>query len=109
MKRLKMKQYVVQGNDSKDEIRYVVSVKSHAALYDALRKVADLEGMSLVDCPSRDANGDVIDGSNRNYLCSMDLTADQVRERISQNPLGEAGRGVYQVEVKKLEENKNLA
>jgi hypothetical protein len=102
--RLKMTQYVVTSNDTKNEILYVVSVKSHGALHDALRKVADLMGMSLVAVGKKGVNG-----LTRNYLCSMDLTADQVLERISQNPLGEAGRGVYQVEVKELKENVNLA
>ena len=94
-----MKQYIVQGNDSKDEILYVVKSKG---ANDAFQKVADLMGCHLVTLG-------VERGQPRHFLCCMDLTADQVGDRIDMNALGEHGRGVYEVTVRELVENVNLA
>ena len=100
----KMKQYVVTGNDSKDEILYVVKSNGPVAIHDAIQKVADIMGLQqlCIAGPKRD-------GDARIFLCSVPRTADQLREQIEQNPLGEAGRGVYEVSVRELKENVNLA
>jgi hypothetical protein len=100
-----MRQYIVTGSDSKDEILYVVKSNGVVALYDAFRKVADIMGLHNVVSVA----GPKRDGDTRWFLCSMDLSADDVREQIEKNALGEAGRGVYEVEVKELVENVNLA
>ena len=89
-----MKQFIVQGNDGKDNLLYVVRAEGRDA---AIEAVGELAGMSKVTVKSRQ------------FLCCMNLTADEVRLLMEANALGEAGRGVYEVTAKEVREGVNLA
>lgn len=102
-----MKQYIVDGSDGKDNLLYVVKSDN---VNNALRKVGNLANMSFVTVKSSSLSFGVGRyGEYRYFLCSMDLTAAEICERINNNPMGEAGRGVYEVDCEQLKLNVNLA
>ena len=95
-----MRQFIVEGTDQNDNLLYVVRAKT---ANEALTVVGGLTQMKLVK--PNIYNHPV----PRVFLCKEGLTPDALRERIQANPLGEAGRGCYEVHCRELKENVNLA
>ena len=95
-----MKQYIIEGTDGHDDMLYVVRAMGANG---ALKLVAGLSQTSPVRVK--------VSGrpQTRVFLCHKGLTSQQFQEQIEANPLGEAGRGCYEVSCKELVENVNLA